>query len=214
MHTDFPEPVAPAIRRCGIFARSSMTGRPCKSLPIAIGSAARFSRHSRVSMSSRNGTTSGVGFGTSTPTAPLPGIGATILMLCARIARARSSASEANCEPYARCWRDLELRHTGPVVRPQSPLDPNVRSASITSHPLRPMRGCRRLDFDLAALRGDRVTDVRRLPRRSPPNPQRRFGAILSACSFARSALDFFSFFFLSGRAASSSSTAALSLPG
>ncbi len=39
--TDFPEPVAPAMSRCGIFARSAMTGLPSRSLPSAIGSAAR-----------------------------------------------------------------------------------------------------------------------------------------------------------------------------
>ncbi len=27
-HTDFPDPVAPAISRCGIFARSAITGLP------------------------------------------------------------------------------------------------------------------------------------------------------------------------------------------
>ena len=45
-HTDFPEPVAPAMSRCGIFARSAMTGFPSRSLPSAIGSAARALRKS------------------------------------------------------------------------------------------------------------------------------------------------------------------------
>ena len=47
-HTDLPEPVAPAMSRCGIFARSAMTGFPSRSLPSAIGSAARALRKSRV----------------------------------------------------------------------------------------------------------------------------------------------------------------------
>src|SRR6185503_16469609 len=85
MQTDFPDPVAPAMSRCGIFARSAMTGRPSRSLPSAIGSAARAFWKSRDSISSRNATISAFGFGTSTPTAPFPGIGATMRMRCARI---------------------------------------------------------------------------------------------------------------------------------
>jgi hypothetical protein len=38
MHTDLPEPVVPAIRRCGIFARSSMIGVPSASMPRNKGS--------------------------------------------------------------------------------------------------------------------------------------------------------------------------------
>jgi hypothetical protein len=38
-HTDLPEPVAPAMSRCGIFARSFTTARPSRSLPSAMGSA-------------------------------------------------------------------------------------------------------------------------------------------------------------------------------
>ena len=59
--TDLPEPVAPAMSRCGIFARSAMTGLPSRSLPSAIGSAARALWKSRVSISSRKPTISGVG---------------------------------------------------------------------------------------------------------------------------------------------------------
>ena len=44
MVTDFPVPVAPAISRCGILARSATTGFPSRSRPSAIGSAAR-TRH-------------------------------------------------------------------------------------------------------------------------------------------------------------------------
>ena len=35
MHTDFPEPVAPAISTCGIFAISVTTAFPATSLPSA-----------------------------------------------------------------------------------------------------------------------------------------------------------------------------------
>ena len=37
--TDLPEPVVPAIRRCGIRARLATTGSPPMSLPSASGSA-------------------------------------------------------------------------------------------------------------------------------------------------------------------------------
>jgi len=40
--TDLPEPVAPAISRCGIFARSVTTGCPSRSFPSATGSAIGF----------------------------------------------------------------------------------------------------------------------------------------------------------------------------
>ena len=33
MPTDLPEPVVPATRQCGIFARSATTGLPTMSLP-------------------------------------------------------------------------------------------------------------------------------------------------------------------------------------
>ena len=43
MPTDFPEPVAPAIKRCGIFARSAYAGSPeivaCENTnPYGVGS--------------------------------------------------------------------------------------------------------------------------------------------------------------------------------
>src|SRR5437660_6907821 len=39
LQTDFPDPVTPAIRRCGILARSATTGSPSRFLPSAIGKA-------------------------------------------------------------------------------------------------------------------------------------------------------------------------------
>ena len=38
---DIPEPVAPAMSRCGILARSATTTFPSRSLPNAMGSAIR-----------------------------------------------------------------------------------------------------------------------------------------------------------------------------
>ena len=76
MQTDFPEPVAPAMSRCGILARSETSGRPETSLPSAIGSSALAPAQSSLSKISRRPTGVGCRFGTSTPTAALPGMGA------------------------------------------------------------------------------------------------------------------------------------------
>ena len=93
MVTDLPVPVAPAISRCGILARSATTGFPSRSRPSAIGSAARPPAPTPpISSSSRRVTIRAIGLGTSTPTAPLPGIGATRID-GARMVIARSSAS-------------------------------------------------------------------------------------------------------------------------
>ena len=42
MQTDFPEPVVPAIKRCGIEAKSPIIGNPDIFLPKAIGSLISF----------------------------------------------------------------------------------------------------------------------------------------------------------------------------
>ena len=135
--TDFPDPVAPAISRCGIFAKSAMTARPSRSFPRAIGSAARICRNSVDSSTSRSTTISGVGFGTSTPTAPRPGIGATMRMLGARMANARSSASAAIWRTFTPGAGSISNCVTvGPVVRPTStPSTLNVRSVFMSFSP-------------------------------------------------------------------------------
>ena len=137
--TDFPEPVAPAMSKCGIFARSAITARPSRSLPSAIGSAARICRNSADSSTSRSTTISGVGLGTSTPTAPRPGIGATMRILGARMANARSSASAAICRTFTPGAGSISNCVTvGPVVRPtSSPSTLNVRSVVINFSPAR-----------------------------------------------------------------------------
>ena len=116
--TDFPEPVAPAISRCGILVRSAITGFPSRSRPSTIGSTAREVSHSGASSSSRSVTIRAVGLGISTPTAPLPGIGAT-RMDCARMVMAMSSARAAirpTFTPGAGTTSNWVT--TGPVVRP------------------------------------------------------------------------------------------------
>ena len=76
MHEDLPEPVAPEMRMCGISARFSMTARPAMSRPMATSSGCAAAFPSLESRMSRSATSWRVRFGTSTPMADLPGIGA------------------------------------------------------------------------------------------------------------------------------------------
>ena len=76
MQPDLPEPVVPAIRRCGIRARSVQTALPEMSLPSQTESGLAWPGMSP--KMSPSVTSFGERFGTSTPTACLPGIGARI----------------------------------------------------------------------------------------------------------------------------------------
>ncbi len=78
MQTDFPEPVAPAISICGIFAISETTICPLIFLPTAKASFDLCFLNSALSSSSRRTTGEFSLFGTSMPTAAFPGIGASI----------------------------------------------------------------------------------------------------------------------------------------
>ena len=93
IHTDLPDPVAPAIRRCGIPLRSAMILLPEMSFPTTneiLDLAFSNSSDSRRSLIS---TDDGLSFSTSMPTAALPGIGASILIDFALRLSAISSAS-------------------------------------------------------------------------------------------------------------------------
>ena len=92
MPTDLPLPVAPAIIKCGMRARSPMTAPPAVSLPSATARLEGDCTNASASMSSRSVTSSRFGFATSMPTTALPGTGARILTPGARIAIVRSSA--------------------------------------------------------------------------------------------------------------------------
>ena len=76
--TDFPAPVAPAIRRCGVFTRSSSCAFPRMSFPKITGIAILLYSGKSCSIISRKLTIERCLFGTSIPTAARPGIGATI----------------------------------------------------------------------------------------------------------------------------------------
>ena len=92
MQTDLPEPVAPAINRCGIFAISVTITLPPISLPTANATGLFAFSKASPSRSSLKCTALGVSFGTSMPTADFPGIGASIRMLGAARLSLRSSA--------------------------------------------------------------------------------------------------------------------------
>ena len=93
IHTDLPEPVAPAIKICGKFAISAITQFPLISLPKATVVFDFFLLNSVVSSTSRIGTGEGFEFGISIPIADFPGIGASILTPGAARLKAISSDS-------------------------------------------------------------------------------------------------------------------------
>ena len=74
MQPDLPEPVVPAMRICGMRARSACTDAPEMSLPSHTESGLAVDGSS--SKMSPSVTMFGDRLGTSTPTACLPGIGA------------------------------------------------------------------------------------------------------------------------------------------
>ena len=78
MQDDFPEPVEPEMRMCGISARFAITARPAMSRPMATSSGwvVVVFLASGESRMSRSDTSCRVRFGTSTPMADLPGMGA------------------------------------------------------------------------------------------------------------------------------------------
>ena len=95
--TDLPEPVAPAMSRCGILARSTRCVSPSMVLPMGTGSAIApprpASRNFFFSSVERSRTISRERFGISTPMELLPGIGAMMRMPAAASAIARSFSS-------------------------------------------------------------------------------------------------------------------------
>jgi len=93
MPTLLPEPVVPAMSRCGIARRSSTTGSPWMSLPRASVRSEREPWKRSDSTTSRTAMISPPpGFGTSMPTLALPGSRSTRID-SADNARARSSES-------------------------------------------------------------------------------------------------------------------------
>ena len=92
MPTDLPCPVAPAISKCGIVARSTMKCSLSIFLPRAIGSAKVLFWNFSDDRSPRIPTMLFFTFGTSMPMVPFPGIGAMIRMPSAERLSAMSSS--------------------------------------------------------------------------------------------------------------------------
>ena len=91
IQTDLPDPVAPAINKCGISDIEETIVLPVISLPNTRGSSSLEFINSSVSKISRKKSVSLTSFGVSIPTLFLPGIGATILISLLSNAIARSS---------------------------------------------------------------------------------------------------------------------------
>ena len=88
--TLLPEPVLPAINKCGIFPKSSTTGRPETSNPKANPNFDFVFCILAEAKTDFSGTISGVIFGTSIPTKDLPGIGASIRTVPVGVASANA----------------------------------------------------------------------------------------------------------------------------
>ena len=78
IQTDLPEPVAPAIKRCGMSSIPEIKILPSTSLPRVRGISDLLFLNSWDSINSLSATESLSLFGTSIPTTVLPGIGASI----------------------------------------------------------------------------------------------------------------------------------------
>ncbi len=103
MHTDLPEPVAPAISMWGILAMSDTTVCPPMSLPTAKAILEGNSLNSLLSRRSRRATAMVSLLGTSMPMAAFPGIGASILMSVAARCILISSDRPTILETFTPC---------------------------------------------------------------------------------------------------------------
>ncbi len=114
MQTLFPEPVDPAIRKCGMSSRFAIIGFPDKSRPMASVKSEDDSWNCSSSMSSFKYMTFFSVFGTSMPSRDFPGTAAT-LTISTFIERAMSAARFSTCEtltPVASSRSKREM--TGP----------------------------------------------------------------------------------------------------
>ena len=117
--TLLPDPVAPAMSRWGIRARSTAyalpdTSRPSANVSLLVACSIRASSYSR-----RNPTTSEAWFGISMPTTSRPGMGASMRMERAARAIARSSARPSMRDSFT--WTSGLTSYcvtTGPLLTP------------------------------------------------------------------------------------------------
>ena len=136
--TLLPVPVAPAMSRWGIFSSPTTTGFPMISLPRQMGAGDLISAKPEAPTISLKGTTLMEGLGISMPMTSLPGMGATIRILRALKARARSSARFTILLiliPGAGLYSKVVI--TGPgstsMISPLMPKYPNFCSSSSAS---------------------------------------------------------------------------------
>ncbi len=94
MHTLLPDPVAPAMSRCGMAPRSTVTAPPDTSRPRGMRRKPFSFRYASDSNTPRSETIDTLLLGTSMPTMGRPGTGASMRMGAAARARARSLTSE------------------------------------------------------------------------------------------------------------------------
>ena len=136
--TLLPEPVAPATSRCGIFVRSATNGWPTTSTPSGILSAASLAADALEESTSRRYTMRRRRFGISTPTAPLPGIGAMMRMRWALSASARSSSRDTIWFTFTpAAGANSNVVTTGPgwisVTRPSIPKSASLETRRLAS---------------------------------------------------------------------------------
>ncbi len=103
IHTDLPEPVAPAISICGILAISETTTLPAISFPTAKARLDWKSLNSFVSSKSRSPTGMVSLLGTSIPIAAFPGMGASIRISIAARFSLISSVSPTILDTFTPC---------------------------------------------------------------------------------------------------------------
>ena len=115
--TDLPWPVAPAISRWGILARSVTKVSLLMVLPSTMGSSAPLFWNLSLATTARMPTTCGLLLGTSMPMVPLPGMGAMIRMPRAARLSAMSSSRFLILLMRTPAWGMISYRVTvGPMV--------------------------------------------------------------------------------------------------
>ena len=101
--TDLPEPVIPATKRCGIFAKSPTTGVPEMSLPNATVSLDLASVNTGEDKISLNITSWRFSLGNSMPIVFLPAMVSTMRTACSDMERAKSLDKATIWLPFMPC---------------------------------------------------------------------------------------------------------------
>jgi len=185
MHTDLPEPVAPATSMWGIRVRSATDDWPETSRPRPNRSVPLVAAHSSDSITPRSDTREIWTLGTSTPTKSRPGTGASMRIGDAASASDRSLESAWICETRTLMCFSSPLRSLRTITPGRRPnwvtAGPWFTSTTLTGTP-KPARVCsmictrrRRsscwMSFSLTSSRMSLRTGVRQV---CPPPPMMR----------------------------------------